>query len=147
MADGLKSEQTFITHSPEETEQCGYQLACNLPSNSVLIFSGDLGSGKTTFIKGVAKCVTGIDTRQVNSPTFTYLNIYEGIKTLYHFDLYRLTKREDFFQMGFHEYLEKGGISCIEWVERISPMSGTHVNIKYKSENSREITIIHGSSS
>ena len=81
------------------------------------IVSGFLGAGKTTFIKGLVTSVTNLPTQEINSPTFTYLNIYEGTKTIYHFDLYRLKTAEEFIEMGFLDFLDN--FCCIEWAEKI----------------------------
>lgn len=108
------------THSSQETFELGVKLGSLLHPNSVLAFYGELAAGKTTLIKGIAQSAAQIDPKEVSSPTFTYLNIYEGNPlTVYHFDLYRLTSGEQFMQMGFDEYLTAGGICCIEWSERI----------------------------
>ena len=78
-------------------------------------------AGKTTFIKGLIHAAAQIASSEVQSPTFNYLNIYEGRKTIYHFDLYRLRDRDEFLSMGFDEFFDAGGICCIEWSERIEP--------------------------
>lgn len=133
----------FVTHSEEETFQLGRKIARELKPNTVLTFYGDLAAGKTTFIKGLAFQIGGIDTNEVNSPTFTYLNIYEGLKTLYHFDLYRLEGYQDFLKMGFDEYLNADGICCIEWSERIRthlPTDRIDIFIEH-FQGSRKITI------
>lgn len=91
-----------------------------LKPNDVLCFFGDLGSGKTTFIKGLVEGATGLSAHAVSSPTFTYLNIYTGTQqVVYHFDLYRLRDVDEFLSMGFDEYMTASGICCIEWSERI----------------------------
>lgn len=132
------------THSGHETQQLGKSLANTLTENAILALSGDLGAGKTTFIQGLAQGIGSIDPRIVSSPTFTLLNIYEGDKTIYHFDLYRLPKEEDFFAAGFDEYFFAGGICCLEWAEKISsklPINTYFVNIAYSGEESRQIEI------
>lgn len=93
---------------------------------------GDLGAGKTTLVKGIAKGLQkkgrlenhsqeGMES-QVTSPTFTYLNIYAGSPPLYHFDLYRLRDGDEFLSMGFEEFLHGSGICCLEWSEKITPL-------------------------
>lgn len=122
--------------------EIGCQLGSLLPTNSVLCFFGDLAAGKTTLIKGIAAgacCAT-----HVSSPTFTYLNIYEGQKKIYHFDLYRLRDVDEFLSMGFDEFLTAGGICCIEWSERIAPLLPTdcvQIALEHISEAVRNITI------
>jgi tRNA threonylcarbamoyladenosine biosynthesis protein TsaE len=134
------------SQSTDETINAGYHLGKNLPKNSIVCFFGDLGAGKTTFIRGLT---TGADpTRipQVSSPTFVYLNIYKGIIPIYHFDLYRLQDVDEFLSMGFYEYFSAGGICCIEWSERIYdllPPQCIQVTLKHISENVRQITITH----
>lgn len=105
---------------------------------------GDLGAGKTTFIKGLAAAVAGCSPEDVNSPTYVYLNIYEGPQTVYHFDLYRLRDVDEFLGMGFDEYLFAGGVCCLEWSERIEsllPANCIRVVMKNTGNHSREITI------
>lgn len=138
---GLKKTNRWVTSSAEETQEVGKLLAEGLPKPLVICFSGDLGAGKTTLIKGIASALTGINSHEVNSPTFTYLNIYEGTETLYHFDLYRLSGAEDFLTRGFDEYFE--GICCIEWAEKIKeilPSNKAFITIKYLGETKREIS-------
>lgn len=138
----------FISSSQEETEGLGTKLANGLSPSSVLAIQGDLGAGKTTLIKGLAAKLTNVDPANVNSPTFNYLNIYQGPITLYHFDLYRLKDEKDFFKMGFLEFLS-GGVCCIEWPERILkilPKETIWVHLKYQNDQKRHITIknFHG---
>ena len=127
--------------SPEETICVGRNIAQFLFSPIALCLIGDLGAGKTTLMKGIASEFTGISPCIVNSPTFTYLNIYEGIKTLYHFDLYRLQGASDFLSRGFDEYFEE--ICCIEWAEKIEellPPKRVIIRLRYLGESKREIT-------
>ena len=106
----------------------GAHIGAHLAANGVVCFFGDLGAGKTTFIKGIASAL-GIEETCVNSPTFQYLNIYQGTRPLFHFDLYRLKGHEDFLGMGFEEMFMQGGISCLEWSERIQPIIPKHAII------------------
>jgi len=110
--------RVVVLDTPERTRSFGVDIAALFLPNTIFALSGDLGSGKTSFVKGVAEGL-GISST-IQSPTFTYLNVYEeGRIPLYHFDLYRINKSEDFFSMGFEEYFEKGGITMIEWAERL----------------------------
>jgi tRNA threonylcarbamoyladenosine biosynthesis protein TsaE len=139
------------TCSPEETFELGYRLGRRVQAPSVFCFFGDLAAGKTTLIKGLAAGVTGISQNealeQVNSPTYILLNIYEGLRPLYHFDLYRLKSSEEFIGMGFDEYLQKEGVCCIEWSERIAdlmphvPQGVIQIRMKQISREEREIDI------
>jgi tRNA threonylcarbamoyladenosine biosynthesis protein TsaE len=107
--------ERIILTGREETIHFGAHFASKLSANSVLALQGDLGAGKTTFVQGLLNGLTIKDIAQ--SPTFTYLQIYEG--SIYHFDLYRLKTERDFLLLGFDEFLFAGGITVIEWPERI----------------------------
>jgi tRNA threonylcarbamoyladenosine biosynthesis protein TsaE len=136
-------------HSAEETFHLGYSLGENLPENCIVCFFGHLGVGKTTFIKGLAQGAAGTAPEHVSSPTFVYLNIYQGTKTIYHFDLYRLRDIDEFLSMGFDELFFAGGICCLEWSERIAsllPENCIRVEMEHFDEKSRNITIIPASS-
>lgn len=103
--------------SLEETIAIGKELATSLQPGDVLALSGDLGAGKTTFVKGLA---LGLDIEEpIQSPTYVYLNEYQGRIPLFHFDLYRLKGVEDFINLGFDEFMSRGGVCAIEWPERI----------------------------
>lgn len=110
----------YRSSSIEETTEIARTLANRLKPGDVLAFFGELGAGKTTFIKAVAQAASGISEHAVSSPTFQYLNIYQGSLPFFHFDLYRLHGVEDFLSMGFEECFQQNGICCIEWAERIS---------------------------
>ena len=140
---GLNSE-VVISSSPEETEEIGFQLGRRLPVGSIVCFFGDLGAGKTTFIKGMARGFGQIDPNEVNSPTFVYLNIYEGRFPIYHFDLYRLKDVQEFIRMGFDDYLGGESICCLEWSERIEsqlPEKTVRVDIRHIDQTQREVRI------
>jgi tRNA threonylcarbamoyladenosine biosynthesis protein TsaE len=137
----------FTSHSDAETRSIGSQLGKHLGKNTILCFFGDLGAGKTTFIKGLASAVTGCPPEIVNSPTFTYLNIYPGIIPVYHFDLYRLKDSEDFLHMGFDDYFHADGICCIEWSERIPdlvPEDAWSVIFTHINQEQRQIKLLLG---
>jgi tRNA threonylcarbamoyladenosine biosynthesis protein TsaE len=113
--------QTLELETTEKTKEFGERCARFLSPNSIVALFGDLGAGKTTFVQGVALQL-GIKA-PIQSPTYTYLNCYEeGKIPLYHFDLYKLKNASDFLALGFEEYFDKGGITLIEWAERISPI-------------------------
>lgn len=133
-----------ISRSSEETHSIAKAFGSALPNHSIIAFSGDLGAGKTTFIRGLSEGAAAIDPRQVSSPTFTFLHIYEGLKTIYHFDLYRLPSEEEFLSSGFHDYFEAEGICCIEWAEKIPsylPKIDYHIDIAHAGKEMRNITI------
>lgn len=138
--------QQIISHSAAETFELGRKLGQELPVPSVVCLFGELAAGKTTMIKGIVAGATGVDPSDVQSPTFTYLHIYRGVKTLYHFDLYRLRDIDEFLSMGFDEYFEAEGICCIEWSERISsylPPGSLFIYLEHIQEDQRLITISH----
>lgn len=140
----MKDPITFLTHSSSETEDIGQQIGQLVQSGDILCLTGDLGAGKTTLVKGIAKQYTGISTLEVTSPTFTYLNIYSGLQNLYHFDLYRLSSSEEFIQAGFLEFLSTKGICCIEWPDRLPTnlsLQTTSIHMEYISFEQRKITL------
>ena len=115
-----------------------------LKKRSIVCFFGDLGAGKTTFIKGLVKGFAGINENLVSSPTYVYLNIYQGKEVVYHFDLYRLRDSDEFLSMGFDEMFFSDGICCIEWSERIEnllPPSVIKVTLENRGITNRLIRI------
>lgn len=111
---------TNILHSPAETEALGEAWGRRATSGLVIGLSGDLGAGKTQFVKGLARGL-GITSR-VQSPTFALVNIYTGGRLLlFHLDLYRLETREQFAAAGLEDYLRPEGVTVIEWAERVFP--------------------------
>ena len=106
----------FCTNSVQETENLGRRLAEELYPGAVIAYTGDLGAGKTAFTRGLAAGL-GIDT-QVTSPTFTIVNEYEGGRLpLFHFDMYRLGSSDELFDIGWEDYLARGGVCAVEWSE------------------------------
>ena len=109
----------YITHSPEETAALGARLAEKLSPGAVVAFTGDLGAGKTAFVSGMARGL-GIPDR-VTSPTFTIVNEYEGGRLpLFHFDMYRLGSADELFDIGWEDYLARGGVCAVEGSEHVS---------------------------
>jgi tRNA threonylcarbamoyladenosine biosynthesis protein TsaE len=137
----------YHSHSTDETFKLGCKLGQELTVPTVVCLFGELAAGKTTFIKGLAYGAAQIDPSFVQSPTFTYLHIYEGQKTIYHFDLYRLRDIDDFLNMGFDEYFDAQGICCIEWSERIAPhLPPNSLTVFFEhagKEDHRSITILY----
>ena len=104
--------------SVEETEQLGQALAEHLGPGAVVAFTGDLGAGKTAFVRGLARGL-GIPDR-VTSPTFTIVNEYEGGRLpLFHFDMYRLGSADELYDIGWEDYLARGGVCAVEWSENV----------------------------
>ena len=117
--------------SPAETEAIGQDLAARLSPGTVVAFTGDLGAGKTAFVRGMARGL-GIPQR-VTSPTFTIVNEYEGDIPLFHFDLYRLGSSDELFDIGWEDYLARGGVCAVEWSERAEDaFDGSTVRIDFR---------------
>lgn len=105
-----------LTESPEETEELGVRMGERVKAGTVIAFTGDLGAGKTAFTRGLARGL-GIRDR-ITSPTFTIVNEYEGGRLpLFHFDLYRLGSSDELFDIGWEDYLTRGGVCAVEWSE------------------------------
>ena len=107
----------FISHSQLETEEIGQKLAEKLPGGSVVAMYGDLGAGKTAFVRGMARGM-GLSCR-VSSPTFTIVNEYLGERELIHFDMYRLSSADELFDIGWEDYLSRGAVCAVEWSENV----------------------------
>ena len=138
---------TYVTNSPEETEALVAALAPGLEPGVVLAFTGDLGAGKTAFVRGLARGL-GCSGR-VTSPTFTIVNEYEwGRLPLFHFDLYRLDSAGELFDIGWEDYLARGGVCAVEWSENVSDAlepGAIRVDIRRgPEEDDRVITITGG---
>lgn len=108
------------TSSDEETQKIGEQIAERLGPGDILLLEGDLGAGKTTFSRGVARGL-GVAPEEVRSPTFTLINIYRGTLPIYHIDLYRVEKSADLVELGLEEWLGTDGLALVEWGERLGP--------------------------
>ena len=135
----------FITNSPEETEAVGRALAAVLHPGAVLAYRGDLGAGKTAFTRGLARGLGVSD--PVTSPTYTIVNEYlSGRMPLFHFDMYRLHSADDLFDIGWDDYLERGGVCAVEWSENVweAMEDAIVVTIEKTGDDSRKITIEGG---
>jgi len=122
----------------------GKEFGQTLTKGSVVLFEGELAAGKTTLIKGIAEGAANVPAHFVSSPTFVYLQIYEGTKTLFHFDLYRLSDPDEFPAMGFDEAFDSEGIALIEWPERIQGMIPNHaitITLTHTPDGGRALTI------
>ncbi len=132
---------SVITSSPEQTWRVGEILGKQLGAGDTVCLYGDLGAGKTSFSYGIA---LGLDVKEqyITSPTFTFVNEYEGRVPFYHIDLYRLKEPEELENIGFEEYIDSDGVTVIEWAERAEeelPEERLSVYLSYVNENSREI--------
>jgi len=142
-----EEKQLIISNSAEETEQFGHKLAQQLKPGDVLSFFGDLGSGKTTLIKGICK---GLEVEaDITSPTFTFIHEYSGRLQVYHFDFYRIANSHEVWELGCDEYFYGEGICLIEWADRIPdllPENRIEIHLKNRFQkglqNSREIKTI-----
>ena len=131
-----------LTNSAAWTGAVGEQLAATLVSGDVIAFRGGLGMGKTAFTRGLARGL-GIDD-VVTSPTYTIVNEYEGRLPLFHFDLYRLGSFEELEDIGWEDYLARGGVCCLEWSENIPQVQEGAINViieRGEGEDQRRITI------
>ncbi|MBB5172629.1 tRNA (adenosine(37)-N6)-threonylcarbamoyltransferase complex ATPase subunit type 1 TsaE [Texcoconibacillus texcoconensis] len=129
------------TENESETWELAHQIASKLKPGDVLTLEGDLGAGKTTFTKGIAK---GLGINQVvNSPTFTIIKEYQGDIPLYHMDVYRLDDESE--ELGLEEYFEGDGVSVIEWPTRITeqlPEERLDIQVAYRSEHERSFILM-----
>ncbi len=135
----------YITNSELETEALGAEFGQKIPDGSVVAFYGELGSGKTAFIRGMARGM-GIDA-MVNSPTFTIVNEYVGARSLFHFDMYRLGSADELFDIGWEDYLGRNGVCAVEWSENVEDaFEGDEFIVSFCKTGleSREITIEGG---
>jgi len=136
-------ERHVVSASPQETHSVAAELVKALPAGSVVALHGELGSGKTCFVQGMARALN--ITQAVTSPTFTIVGEYAGTLPLYHIDLYRIHDPDELLAIGFEDYLEGDGITAIEWAERagdLIPPAAVHVHMRaLDAPNEREIRI------
>ena len=135
----------FITNSQIETEKVGEDLGKDLRPGSILAYEGDLGAGKTAFTRGLARGLGA--TEQVTSPTYTIVNEYlSGRCPLFHFDMYRLRSCDDLFDIGWEDYLDRGGVCAVEWSENVADAMEDAITVKIEKtgEDTRRITIEGG---
>lgn len=136
----------FYTRDERETEHLGESLGRQLPPGSLIAYYGDLGAGKTAFTRGLARGL-GIEDR-ITSPTYNIVNEYEGKIPLFHFDMYRLSSSEELFDIGWEDYLARGGVVAVEWSERVEDALEGAITITIRKApddiNGRIITISGG---
>lgn len=139
-----------VSHSPEETELIGMEIARQLGPGSAVALKGELGAGKTVLARGIARGL-GIDGRRVSSPTFTLLRIYTGGRLpLYHFDVYRLKSREEFYDLGIDDLDLEDGVMITEWAEYVAellPSDCIEITIAGSADEPRHIEIRQGDES
>ena len=135
----------FTTNTPAETEAIGAALGKIIQPGTVIAYRGDLGAGKTAFTRGLAR---GLGCREiVTSPTYTIVNEYPGGRLpLFHFDMYRLGSSEDLFDIGWEDYLDRGGVCAVEWSENVDDAleGALYITIEKLGEESRRITMEGG---
>ena len=135
----------YITNSPAETEAIGAALGAILPAGTILAYRGDLGAGKTAFTRGLARGLGYMEA--VTSPTYTIVNEYLGGRLpLFHFDMYRLRSADDLWDIGWDDYLDRGGICAVEWSENVDEVmeNAVYVTIEKTGADTRRITIEGG---
>ena len=135
----------YITNGEGETEALGCRLGRVLEPGTVIAYTGDLGAGKTAFTRGLARGLGYRDS--VTSPTYTIVNEYLGGRLpLFHFDMYRLASSDDLWDIGWEDYLERGGVCAVEWSENVAEAmeEAITVTIEKLGENTRRITIEGG---
>lgn len=139
-------EEVFISTSPDETQKFAQKLAQGLKGGEIFAFSGNLGAGKTCFVKGLARGL-GYD-GDVTSPTFALVNEYRGGRLdLFHFDMYRITSWDDLYSTGYFEYADECAVMAVEWSENIEaalPGNAIRVDIRILDEDKRRITVKRG---
>lgn len=135
--------EAFTTRSPAATYRLAAKLVSRFPARTVLALHGDLGSGKTCFVQGLALAlgVQGL----VTSPTFTLVHEYQGFRRLVHVDLYRIPNAVEALHLGMEDYFEADGITAVEWAERMAPALPAHtIHMEFETlagKSARRITI------
>lgn len=141
----MKKIKTVQTHSREETYRFAKRFAQTLKPGVILALSGDLGSGKTSFVKGFASGAGYPRQSAVKSPTFVLMHLYRGKCPIYHFDLYRLESMQDLEAIGFQEFInDPEAFTCVEWAEKAPELlsqANYWIEFKHKGENDREISV------
>lgn len=131
----------ITTHSADETQALGQKLASRLAPGDVIAYFGDLGAGKTAFTRGLAQGL-GI-TDPVTSPTYTIVNEYlSGRIPLFHFDMYRLSSSDELFDIGWEDYLQRGGVCAVEWSENVADAMQGAISVRIGRDSDEQRTII-----
>lgn len=135
----------WISKSTEQTEEIGRKFADRLSEGTVVALFGDLGVGKTAFTRGLTQGLKVCD--RVTSPTFAIVNEYQGRLPVFHFDMYRLSSADELYDIGWEDYLKRGGVCIIEWSERIQdvlPEDAFYIDIEMIDATTRKISIDQG---
>ncbi len=138
--------QRIISHSPEETRRIASSLVTRAGGKAVFALHGELGSGKTCFVQGLAMAL-GVK-RAVTSPTFTIISEYKGARPLYHIDLFRLHTPDEAVAIGFEDYMEAEAVTAVEWAERagdLIPADAIHVYFENKKNAEERLIRVTGS--
>ncbi len=142
----MKEIAVFRTKSEEETEKAARDFAPHLKAGDFLAFFGDLGSGKTAFIRGLADVFC--KGARVSSPTYAIVNEYRGNPEIFHFDLYRVPDEDSLYATGFYDYFDRDGIMACEWCENIPyalPDERYEIRFEKISDSERVIHIFDAS--
>jgi tRNA threonylcarbamoyladenosine biosynthesis protein TsaE len=132
-----------MTHSEEETEHLAAEWSAGFRGGEVVLLTGELGSGKTVFVRGLSRGV-GVDAEEVSSPTFVLLTSYPGRLTLHHADLYRLAGQDEAADLGLEELPGPGGVLAVEWAERLRAIPWPKVSLvrlEHAGDDARRVVI------
>jgi tRNA threonylcarbamoyladenosine biosynthesis protein TsaE len=143
----MKNKYDIVTHSPAETIEFGKKLGSRLKGGEIIALIGQLGSGKTHLIKGIAAGAGSVDNSVVNSPTFVIVNEYNGRFDIYHIDAYRLNSISEFETLGFDDYCYPNSIVIIEWADKVMSALGTidyiRIDLEHIGQTERNISIVN----
>lgn len=134
--------KTIISHSEGETFQLGVRLGTVLTAPAAVLFYGELGAGKTVFIRGVCSAL-GVRDGDVHSPSYTLINEYRGTCLIFHADLFRLAGEDDLYEIGLDEILDSDAVVLVEWAERMKygPLRAVSVHLRHLGQDDREVRI------
>ncbi|HAD04369.1 MAG TPA: tRNA (adenosine(37)-N6)-threonylcarbamoyltransferase complex ATPase subunit type 1 TsaE [Desulfuromonas sp.] len=134
----------MTTTAPEATAALGHRLGTLLPPTALLLLEGELGAGKTCFVRGLARGLGVPEAEPIPSPSYTLMNQYQGRSPLYHFDLYRLHGREELEQIGYDDYLAGSGVTVVEWAERagVPPHDHLRIVLRHAGEERRTVAFV-----
>lgn len=133
----------ITTQTPPETERIGSFLGALLTRGDIVALAGELGTGKTTLVRGIAAGM-GLEDTEVASPSFTLVNVYDGPLPLFHLDLYRLDDEKELLNIDFEEYMRGDGVTVIEWADKIPnavPHESLWITLRYIDTEGREIVL------